>query len=101
LIGGSHPNLQRKHEATYFGAGGSSPFTNEYGRGDIDPDTTKPGLQVEITVDDPGVFAKPWSAVVTYRRVQGTWPEAACAENTQGAGSAWVVLVPQSDKLDF
>ena len=49
-------DLQRKHESTFFGAGGSSPLTNEYGRGDIDPDTTKPGLQVEITVDDPATF---------------------------------------------
>jgi hypothetical protein len=94
-------DLQRKHESTYFGSGGSSPFTNEYGRGDIDADTTKPGLQVEITVDDPGVFTMPWSAVVTYRHVQGTWPEAICAENTQGAGTAWVVLVPKAENPDF
>ena len=56
-------NLQRKHEGTFFGPGGSSPLTNEYGRGDIDPDTMKPGLQVEITVDDPATFTTPWSGV--------------------------------------
>jgi hypothetical protein len=94
-------DLQRKHEATYFGASGSSPFKNEYGRGDIDSDPTKPGLQVEITVDDPGVFTTPWSAVITYRRVLGTWPEAVCAENMQGAGTAWVVLVPKAEKPAF
>src|SRR5271154_6900986 len=71
-------DLQRKHESTYFGAG-SSPATNEYGRGDIDPDTTKPGLQVEITVDDPATFTTPWSALVTFRHVLGEWPEAVCA----------------------
>jgi hypothetical protein len=94
-------DLQRKHETTYFGTGGSSPLTNEYGRGDIDPDTAKPGLQVEITVDDPSVFTAPWSGLVTYRHVQGIWPEAVCAENTRGAGSAWVTLVPRAEKADF
>jgi hypothetical protein len=94
-------DLQRKHESTFFGPGGSSPFTNEYGRGDIDPDTMKPGLQVEITVDDPATFTTPWSGFVTYRHVLGEWPEAVCAENTQGSGSSWIVLVPQADKPDF
>jgi hypothetical protein len=94
-------NLQRKHESTFFGPGGSSPLTNEYGRGDIDPDTMKPGLQVEITVDDPATFTTPWSGFVTYRHVLGEWPEAVCAENTQGSGSSWIVLVPQADKPDF
>jgi hypothetical protein len=94
-------NLQRKHESTFFGPEGSSPLTNEYGRGDIDPDTMKPGLQVEITVDDPATFTTPWSGFVTYRHVLGEWPEAVCAENTQGSGSSWIVLVPRADKPDF
>src|SRR6202165_2835074 len=68
-------DLQRKHESIFFGPGGSSPFTNEYGRGDIDPDTMKPGLQVEITVDDPAVFTTPWSGLVTYRHAPGGGPE--------------------------
>src|SRR6266446_2254197 len=49
LIGGEMArDLQLKHESTYFGAGRSSPPNNPYGRGDIDLDATKPGLQVEI-----------------------------------------------------
>jgi hypothetical protein len=93
---------QRKHESTFFGAGGLSPLIgDEYGRGDIDPDTMKPGLQVEITVDDPATFTTPWSGFVTYRHVLGEWPEAVCAENTQGSGSSWIVLVPRADKPDF
>jgi len=77
-------DLQQKHESVYFGAGKSSPAASPYGRGDIYPDPAKPGLQVEVIVDDPATFATPWSALVTYRRVQGTWPEAVCAENTRG-----------------
>ena len=95
-------DLQRKHEGTYLGAGVSTPLANvsTYGRGEIDPDTTKPGLQVEITVDDPATFTTPWSGLVTYRHVLGEWPEAVCAENTRGSGS-WVSLVPQAQKPDF
>jgi hypothetical protein len=91
--------LQQKHEHDYFPRG--SPFRNAYGMGDIDPDTRKPGLQVEITVDDPATFTTPWSGLVTYRPVLGDWPESACAENTQGSGSSWAVLVPRADKPDF
>jgi hypothetical protein len=36
-------DLRRKHETSYFPAG--SPFGNAYGRGDIDPDATKPGCR--------------------------------------------------------
>lgn len=92
-------DLQLRHEHNYFPHG--SPFRNPYGMGDIDPDTMKPGLQVEITVDDPMTFTTPWSGLVTYRPVLGEWPEAICAENTQGSGASWVVLVPQADKPDF
>ena len=61
----------------------ASPLTNEYRRGDLDPNTNtdRKGLQVEVTVDDPNMLASPWSALVTYRYVLGDWPEAVCAEN--------------------
>ena len=106
-------DLQLKHESAYFGAGRSSPGGSPYGRGDIDPDATKPGLQIEITVDDPAVFTTPWSALVTYRRAQGEWPEAVCAENRTGSGTSSVAtsvsstcifsscLVPEADRADF
>jgi hypothetical protein len=101
IDGATARDLQQKHESTYFGAGRSSPAVNEYGRGEIDPDPTKPGLQVEITVDDPASFTMPWSAFMTYRRVLGEWPEAVCAENTRASGSSWVSVVPQAEKPDF
>jgi hypothetical protein len=101
IDGATARDLQQKHEGTYLGAGRLSPFTNTYGMGDIDPDTAKPGLQVEITVDDPTTFTMPWSALVTYRHVLGLWPEAVCAENTRGSGSSWVNMVPHADKPDF
>jgi hypothetical protein len=106
-------DLQLKHESSYFGDGKSAPAGSPYGRGDIDPDATKPGLQVEITVDDPAVFTTPWSAFATYRHAQGDWPEAVCAENTQGSGTSSAntssastcifssCLVPEAQKADF
>jgi hypothetical protein len=59
-----------------------------YGRGIIDPDITKTGLQVTFTVEDAGVFTKPWSGRVTYRRLIGEWPEAICAENPHYLGGS-------------
>jgi hypothetical protein len=92
-------DLQQKHQRSYFPT--RSGFPSPYGLGDIDPNTAKPGLQVEITVDDPNVFTTPWSSLITYRPVLGEWPEAVCAENTQGSGSSWLVLTPKADKVEF
>ena len=69
-----------------------------YGRGIIDPDTAKKGMQVEFTVEDPGVFTTPWSGRVTYRRVIGDWPEAICAENPHFSRDA---VIPTADTPDF
>ena len=38
-------------------------------------------LQLEFTVEDPGVFTTPWRETVTYGRGSDEWPETACAEN--------------------
>jgi hypothetical protein len=70
-----------------------------YGRGTIDPDTTKKGLQVEFTVEDDGVFTTPWSGRVTYRRLIGDWPEALCAEHPQFLGTT--VAIPTAHMPDF
>jgi hypothetical protein len=58
------------------------------------------GLQLEFTVDDDGVFTKPWSAAISYRRPLGEWPEMACADNTHDyVGRA--MKLPQASKPDF
>ena len=113
IDGATARDLQLKHESAYFGPGKSSPGGSPYGRGDIDPDPVKPGLQVEITVNDPAVFTTPWSALATFRRVQGAWPESVCAENTHGSGTSLAsasssstcifseCLVPQAAAPDF
>jgi hypothetical protein len=71
----------------------------------IDPSYKGKGLQLELTVEDEGVFTMPYSATVTYlrgsdRRGSQEWPELVCAENPyeySGKDSG----VPHSDRPDF
>jgi hypothetical protein len=92
IDGEAAAEAQRKNGAIYR----PSP---PYGRGTIDPDTAKKGLQVEFTVEDPGVFTTPWSGRVTYRRLIGDWPEAICAEHPQFLGTE--VATPTAHTPDF
>lgn len=58
-------------------------------------------LEVMVTVDDPGAFTMPWSAIQRFRRVGATWDEAICAENNINPFTFAVVPIPQADKPDF
>ena len=69
----------------------------------LDPDPTKKGLQVFVTVEDPKVFTTPWSGYVTYRRFapEMPWLEQVCAENpNEYYKDRWIGL-PKSEKPDF
>jgi hypothetical protein len=66
-----------------------------------DPDYRGKGLQLELTVEDDGVFTTPWSAAISYRRPLGGWSEVACAENPDGYFPGKHVAVPTADKPDF
>jgi hypothetical protein len=68
---------------------------------DVDPDDRGSGLQLEFTVEDDGVFTMPWSAMMTYRRARGGWPEFVCAENTHEYYYNKNSEVPMADKPDF
>jgi hypothetical protein len=65
------------------------------------PDYKGKGLQLEFTVEDDGVFTKPWSAAISYRRPLGEWREMACAETTSDPLNGRVFEVPHADKPDF
>jgi hypothetical protein len=59
-------------------------------------------LEATVTVDDPGAFTAPWSAIERFRRVQqGPMLEARCAENNAGYFNYEVEPIPQSDRPDF
>ena len=65
------------------------------------PDYRGQGLQLEFTVEDDGVFTKPWSAAISYRRPLGEWPEIVCAETTRDVFTGRDIRVPAADKPDF
>jgi hypothetical protein len=75
--------------------------------GAIDPDYRGKGLQLEFTVEDPGVFTMPWSATITYgRNANQSWEERVCAENVQhdyqyNYFSEKDAHLPTADKPDF
>jgi hypothetical protein len=100
IDGAAARDAQRKHDADYFPPGVPGPLADEYGQGNFDPDASK-GLQVEFTVEDPGVFTVPWSGVITYRRRVGELPEMVCAENTREYYANRDTDVPRADKPDF
>ena len=69
----------------------------------LDPDVTKKGLQVLVTVEDPKTFTTAWSAYVTYRPMGANmpWLEQVCAENpVEYYKDRWIGL-PKADKPDF
>jgi hypothetical protein len=59
-------------------------------------------LQVVITVDDPGAFNMPWSAVQRWRRRDGRPViEVVCAENSAAYFNYDVKPIPTADRPDF
>jgi len=69
----------------------------------LDPDLSKKGLQIFVTVEDPNVFTTAWSGTVTYRRMAPgmPWLEQVCAENpNEYYKDRWIGL-PKADKPDF
>ena len=71
------------------------------GGGRVDPNDSGKALQIQFTVEDPGVFTAPWSATVTYRRSTDPWDERICAENLHNFGVAPDPKAPVTDRPDF
>jgi hypothetical protein len=65
------------------------------------PDYKGQGLQLEFTVEDDGVFTRPWSAAISYRRPLGEWNEMVCAENPNGYFPGKHAAVPTAERPDF
>jgi len=68
---------------------------------ELDPNDRGPGLQLEITVDDPQMFTRPWSGTVTYRRPAADWAEMVCAENTHEYYAGKETAIPVAPRPDF
>jgi hypothetical protein len=67
----------------------------------FDPDYYGKVLQLQFTVEDPGVFTTPWSSSITYRRSFNEWTELICAENTHEYYAGRETDVPHADRPDF
>jgi hypothetical protein len=68
---------------------------------DFDPNYRGKHLQLQVTVEDPGVFTTPWTGVVTYGRPLGPWTEYVCAENLLKYETENQPAAPVADKPDF
>jgi hypothetical protein len=72
-----------------------------------DPNYKGKGLELELNVEDEGVFTMPWSASMIYWPPlvpMGQWPEITCVENANsydGRNLAKKAPMPVADKLDF
>lgn len=59
-------------------------------------------MEILITVDDPGAFTTPWSAIHRYRRDQpGQLAEHVCAENNTNYFGYEVAPLPRAEAPDF
>jgi hypothetical protein len=67
----------------------------------IDPSYKGKHLQLEFTVEDPGVFTTPWKATMTYRPQITEWEESICAENPHKFGTEKEVAIPTAKTPDF
>jgi len=67
----------------------------------IDPNYKGKGLQIELTVEDTGMFTMPWTALVTYQRALGDLGEMRCAESFREYYNTEDTPIPQAAKPDF
>jgi hypothetical protein len=71
------------------------------GQDGFDPKYRGKVLQLQFTVDDPGVFTMPWSSAITYRRGAASgWTDLICTENIHWF-SGQEAAAPRADKPDF
>jgi hypothetical protein len=70
-----------------------------------DPDYTGKGLELELIIEDEGVFTRPWSASMIYwppLMPVGRWPEITCVEGAQDYGNLGKKApMPTADNFDF
>ena len=68
---------------------------------EFDPNYTGKHVQLDITVEDGGVFTTPWSSVIVYGRPLGEWAEHVCSENFYEYYNGRNSAVPTAQTPDF
>ncbi len=66
----------------------------------VDLKDVSKGLQVEVTVEDPAMFHKPWTGIVTYRPGL-PWLEYICAESPYDYVTGQNPQLPTAERPDF
>jgi hypothetical protein len=61
----------------------------------------KKGLQVHVTIEDPGSYNAPWSGYVTYRLTEEPWDERICAESASTGQQLGIEHPPTARTPDF
>ena len=61
----------------------------------------KMGLQVHVTIEDPGSYTAPWSGDVTYRLTEEPWDERVCAESASTGQQLGIEHPPTAATPDF
>jgi hypothetical protein len=74
---------------------------NRRGGGPYNPSYEDKYLQVHFTIEDPGAFTTPWTAIMIYLRDRDEWPEIVCAENRFAFHHKQGEDLPHADKPDF
>jgi hypothetical protein len=74
---------------------------NRRAGGPYDPSYEGKYLRVDFSIEDPGAFTTPWTAVMIYLRDREGFPEAVCAEGLFGFHNHDGADVPHVDKSDF
>jgi len=54
-----------------------------------------------FTIEDPGAFTTPWTAIMIYLRDRAAFPEQVCAEGRLGFHNDEGVQIPTAAKPDF
>ena len=67
----------------------------------LDPDTSRKGLQLEVTMDDTNVFTAPLTVLVTYRPSMVDWEEDICADNPAEYYKDQYIGLPKAEHPDF
>jgi hypothetical protein len=74
---------------------------NRRAGGPYNPNYDDKYLQVLFTIEDPGAFTTPWTAVMIYLRDRDEFPEVVCAEGRFGFHNHEGADLPQANKPDF
>src|SRR5215471_6895136 len=74
---------------------------NRRAGGPYNPNYADKYLKVDFTIEDPGTFTTPWTAIMIYLRDREVFPEQVCAEGRLGFHNDEGAQIPTAAKADF